>query len=353
MCRETVLAALVVALMQLACTGERGAFDAGSRVPEIGAPGDASSPPIGRDAAPRPDLGSAGDVPSAVDAAGPPDVRAGGDATVRVDGPPDVPEDGAADVSADTVAAPTVTVVSLNLRCLVDDWEARRPLLVDALVAVGADLVGFQEACRDSQSDADNLADLLVDLEARTGDPWTARFEATHRGWDRYDEGIAVATRLDLLASEAVQLPAGTFPRRVILARVATPAGEIVFADTHLDHLDGAVRATQAAAVVTAIEDFAAAGDAVVLTGDMNEGPGGGVGPVYDAAGLVDAWASLRPDEPGYTVPASAPNERIDYVRVRPGAAGWAPRWIDRILDVPTDGTYASDHLGVVARVAP
>ena len=339
-----ILAALAAALQAtMNCAGERSPYVPGGGAPDIG------PAPSGGDLT-EPGDSALGDA-SRPDAGAPADVAARPDLGAGTDAPTDVPAAADGPARPDAARPATVTVVTLNLRCLLDDWAARLPILVDALAALDPDVVGFQEVCHDTQTTADNLAELMAALEVRTGDTWTARFAGTHRGWNRYDEGIAVASRHGLATTEVVALPTGVFPRKVVMARIDAPAGALVFATTHLDHQDADVRGEQAAAVVEALSAFSAPDDAVILTGDMNEGPEGGAAAAFEAAGFADTWAALHPGDPGPTIPSSAPNERIDYVRLRPGASGWAPLSVERILTAPVGGVYGSDHLGVAAVV--
>jgi endonuclease/exonuclease/phosphatase family metal-dependent hydrolase len=247
--------------------------------------------------------------------------------------------DGAPSVQAAEPAP--LTVVSLNLRCLVDDWDARLPVMVDALAAVDPDLIGVQEMC--AGGGRDNVNELLTALEARTLRAYTMERAFTHLSWgDAYDEGIAViaaASRRDALVEE---LPPGAFPRKLLALRVVTEQGPIVLATTHLDHLDAATRASQAVDALAAIDGFAAEGEPVIATGDMNEAPDGAVHAAWAAAGFTDAWDALHPTDPGFTFPAAAPDARIDYVWVRGGAAAFAPA-------AATVGDFGSDHLGLAA----
>jgi endonuclease/exonuclease/phosphatase family metal-dependent hydrolase len=76
-----------------------------------------------------------------------------------------------------------------------------------------------------------------------------------------------------------------------------------------------------------------------ILMGDMNAGPSADeIAPLF--AKLRDAWAGQA--DPGYTIPADAPTNRIDYVFV----AGPFRVASARVLD-----TTASDHRPVVAEL--
>jgi endonuclease/exonuclease/phosphatase family metal-dependent hydrolase len=254
----------------------------------------------------------------------------------------------AADAPVLRVSEPDgLRVVGLNLRCLVDDWDARLPIVAASLAAEDPDAVLLQEVC--AGEGRDNLAELAEELGARTGLAWASERTITHRGWDVYDEGLAVLTPHRIAAARAVDLPAGIFPRKVLLARVVGPQGPVVVASTHLEYEDAAIREDQAQAAVDAAAGFAAGTEAVVLGGDWNEAPGGAVHAALAAGGFEDLWAVLRAADDGFTFPADDPGARIDALWLRAGASGFAPFTIETILAGAVDGTHGSDHLGLSA----
>jgi endonuclease/exonuclease/phosphatase family metal-dependent hydrolase len=245
-----------------------------------------------------------------------------------------------------TAAPPgALRVVTLNLRCLVDDWDARLPVAAAGLAAEDADAYGLQEAC--AGGGRDNLEELVAELSSRTGRTYQIVRTVTHRSWsDSYDEGIAVITPHRIAESQIVDLPAGTFLRKLILTRIIGPQGPMVVATTHLDHQDGETRAAQAAALAGAAQTFALSGEGMIVMGDMNEGPGAGVEEALSGSGLVDLGVATGP-----TFPASGPTSRIDQVWLRSSASGFAPQAAARILTSAVGGVLASDHVGVSARV--
>jgi endonuclease/exonuclease/phosphatase family metal-dependent hydrolase len=238
----------------------------------------------------------------------------------------------------DAAATAPLTVVTLNLRCLIDDWDARLPVLADGLAATGADVFGLQEVCAEPGG-RDALEELLAALAARGVDVAVPVRTTTHLAWDTYQEGLAIVSRHPVAEVAIAALPAGALPRKVLAARIDAPGGPVVVATTHLDHQSGEVRAAQAAAAAAVAGGLA--GEAPqILVGDLNEAPGGGVDDALAGAGLADVWATLRPDDAGATFPSSAPEVRIDYV----WTAGLQARAIAPILDA-----RASDHLGLSA----
>jgi endonuclease/exonuclease/phosphatase family metal-dependent hydrolase len=68
------------------------------------------------------------------------------------------------------------------------------------------------------------------------------------------------------------------------------------------------------------------------------------------AAGWVDAFRHLHPDEPGFTLPAVAPRIRLDYLLV-PGALLPRVTACAPAVDAPL-AARASDHLPLVAEIA-
>lgn len=254
-----------------------------------------------------------------------------------------------------TVAEPgELSVVTVNLRCLLDDWDARKPLIVDALVAAHADAVAVQEACAEQGGGGrDNVVELVAALETETGLVWSVHRAVTHTSWDLYDEGVAVLAPHPFAGTAVVDLPPGVFPRKLVAARVVGAQGPVVVGATHLDYESAAVRAAQADAAVSGASQLASPGEAIVVGGDMNETPGGAAGDVLAAAGFVDLWADLEPQAPGYTFPADVPQARIDYLWLRAASSGFAPASVTVILGQPVGGVTGSDHRavhGIVAR---
>ena len=107
--------------------------------------------------------------------------------------------------------------------------------------------------------------------------------------------------------------------------------------NTHLDfRKDPAVRAQQVHEMLGYIGDLAVP---TLVFGDMNAAPGAAeLQPLLQR--LHDAWSGSG--TPGFTYPADAPHERIDYVLVSPQFT---------VLDVRVPDTQASDHRPVVAEL--
>jgi endonuclease/exonuclease/phosphatase family metal-dependent hydrolase len=254
------------------------------------------------------------------------------------------------DALRDAPAARSLTVATLNLRCLIDEWDVRMPILADEVATANIDVHGLQESCTEPGG-RDQLEELVAALASRGAGALATARTTTHLAWDMYGEGLAIVSRHPIADVRVHALPAGVIPRKLLAAHVVTPEGPRIVAVTHLDHQSTTTRASQIASALAALDDFAR-GVPIVLVGDLNEIPGGTVTTTLETAGYDDAWGAARPGEPGPTHPAHAPTRRIDYVWSRGMGPAAAAALLLTMPGGPTGTTYASDHLGVTATLA-
>jgi endonuclease/exonuclease/phosphatase family metal-dependent hydrolase len=159
-------------------------------------------------------------------------------------------------------------------------------------------------------------------------------------GQPRRQYGTAVLSEFPILESRNTHLPR---PRggeqRGLLETVLNVRGvRVRFANTHFQHNSAEERVAQSQRVA---ELLAAAEEPTVLVGDLNATPEAPeLAPLWPR--FEDAW-TLGGEGPGFTIPAEAPNRRIDYVLVTPG------------IDAPAAevlSSLASDHLQLTADLA-
>ena len=146
--------------------------------------------------------------------------------------------------------------------------------------------------------------------------------------------GMALLTKLPIVAWENHPLPPGSEPRTTLAARLRLSSGQVlVVAGVHLYETE-AERLAQAEAIDALFRD---ANVPVVLAGDFNSRPGG---PVMDS--LDRPWRIVDKGADRLTFPSDEPRVEIDYFVVR-GARVPAKLTCD-VLDEP----LASDHRPLV-----
>lgn len=215
-------------------------------------------------------------------------------------------------------------------RALLAELERRRP-----------DVIALQEV----------TAPLLAAIHAT---PWIrAAYQVSESDLLGYD--VVILSRVPIVEMRTLPLPS-VMGRRLAVARLACGLDvATVHLESMRDYADA--RAAQLRIIGPAL---AALGEEVVLVGDMNFAPDA---PLETAAldpSFVDAWAALRPGDPGYSVDSmrnpmraraqgKATQKRIDRVFAR--TRRWRPVAIELVGTTPinTAETFVSDHFGLEA----
>lgn len=232
-------------------------------------------------------------------------------------------------------APPEITILTYNIQMGFDARGIPAPeAQARAIEKSGADLIALQEVGRGWT--VNGGVDLVTWLQWRlpkyhliygpmNGDLWgnviLSRFPVGGSGWVRFP------------------IRTSTFQRGLVWAAVHSPAGDLIFINTHFS-----------AFAPFAEERLAQAGDLLqfwkhkprtIVAGDFNAPPDGPVTQRLRAAGLHELTAPLGLGmAPTYS--ALTPQERIDYL--------WATPEIDSLAaSIPR--VTASDHLPVMATV--
>jgi endonuclease/exonuclease/phosphatase family metal-dependent hydrolase len=140
------------------------------------------------------------------------------------------------------------------------------------------------------------------------------------------------------------------------------------FVNTHLEAFADPIRVGQAQELVAPGGPLV--GERLIVVGDMNSDPNGAGGSpptawnVLTAAGLLDVWPALYPDDPGYECclrtdsltdpPSPSPfDHRIDQIFVRGDVRPLNAKIVgtDPAKSRTRSGLWASDHGGVVAKL--
>jgi endonuclease/exonuclease/phosphatase family metal-dependent hydrolase len=243
--------------------------------------------------------------------------------------------------------------------------EARLDLVSAALRELAPDVVALQEASwsRRRGEVASRLAGRLGLNHVYASSSMqlfdTAWFNRTAASFMDFSEGPAILSRFPIVRSETHKLPrCGRWldPRVLVFAELETPGGLLPVFSTHTS---GHVCHAEAVAALVRERQGDLPG---VLMGDLNavESSEAVRGLVREVR-LVDAFRTVNPDAPGFTVwqPVLAPERRafrrVDYVFVAPGRLFPGAVLESRVVvDTPgrlPDGSalWPSDHYGVLA----
>lgn len=250
------------------------------------------------------------------------------------------------------------------------DWPRRRAAIRDRLRDLAPDVVALQECAR--TADGDDAAELL-------GEDYQTIWHS-HRS----DDGVGAVLgsrhplrqigEIDLRITPRVTLPWSA----AVIAEVEfpSPLGPVVVAH-HKPTYEvgyGRERELQAVTCARALDDVVGGRPRhVVVLGDFDDTPDSaslrfwtGRQSLQDTSvAYRDAWAAANPGDPGLTFTPSNPlvragemslelGRRIDYVLVRSGVHGPSLDIVDcrQEFHQPIDQLWASDHVGVLARLA-
>ena len=265
--------------------------------------------------------------------------------------------------------ASSLRVMSFNLRYDnpgdgVNAWPNRRDWVSSLIRFHGADVVGVQEA----------LAPMLRDLDTRL--PGFARLGVGRADGRAGGEFSAILYRTDRLTLQdsgtfwlsPTPAAAGSKGWDAAIERIATWARfrdrrsgcGFLLLNTHFDHV-GEVARQQSARLIRRRLSGLAGALPIVMTGDLNSDPASEAYRVLTRDTIADATPPLRdgfasslaghygPTSTWTAFKAIEAGRRIDYVLVSASVTVVS----HGILSDSWDGRFPSDHLPVLATVAP
>ena len=227
--------------------------------------------------------------------------------------------------------------------------QQRWPLIGTGLAKLSPDLMGLQEVFSDDQ---------VITLQKITGMPEISFVER--------ESGLVILSRFPIQASkihryQAVS-PTESYLRYCQISQIQLPERIVIlFVVTHLSWKpeDSAVREKQIRELLQLIDENNPARQICILAGDFNTTPDSSEIQLLYRAGFADTFASLHPDEPGFTWshnnPYTAshpelPERRIDHIFIQvPRGTVVATESSEIVLSQPTaEGVFPSDHFGVL-----
>ena len=208
------------------------------------------------------------------------------------------------------VGAEEIRVLSYNVRHGTgmdggDTLEQQAKVIASAK----AHLVGLQEI--DEKCGRSGSVDQAAKFAERTGT--TGHFGSfMDFGGGRY--GMAMLSKLQVINSKVLRLPAGREPRVAIILEVETPEkNRLLVANVHFDWTSEALRGPQAKTLIDYLDTIPLA--AIVL-GDYNAKPDSDTLKQFKAAGFRFLE---KPSDNRLTWNARKPTVEIDHVAVRDG----------------------------------
>jgi endonuclease/exonuclease/phosphatase family metal-dependent hydrolase len=263
----------------------------------------------------------------------------------------------------------TLRVATINIWNRLGPWDERLLALRAEIGALAPDLLGMQEVMR-----LDVGGGEIFDQPQALADGFGYQI-AYARAHDDVWLGNAALSRWPIARDVTFELPrSGTDQRRTLLfALIQSPYGEIPFFVTHLNWKfeEGHVREAQVREIAHCVQALSPAGGfPAILVGDFNAEPEsdeirflqgltslGGSKRVF----FQDAFRNAGDGSPGHTyaqrnpfaAPLHEPDRRIDYIFVHGRDDRHRGQPIDALVcfDAPYQGTYPSDHFGVVANL--
>ncbi len=235
-------------------------------------------------------------------------------------------------------------VVTFNIWHDAGNWPQRLKLIVDALRAADADVIGLQEVLQDAKKNLPNQAETIA---AALGG-YRVEFMSTSPVGAANRYGNAILTRLPVVETATIKLEPFNDYRTALRVRVRSDGRLVDMVNTHLAHQPdaGPVRAQQ----INGLLGWLPTDDVpLVLMGDFNA-------PLDEAALAPIAIRGLEPVlAPGATdttlVVARGHRPRvIDHIFADPGAFEVSDA--RRIADA-VDGEFPSDHYAVAATLTP
>ena len=215
-------------------------------------------------------------------------------------------------------------------------WPERKDLIVEAIRNADPDVIALQAV---GAFDGSNQAD---EIEGSLSG-YSTHFEPIGD-----DQGMAVISRLPILATETTELSRrsghdDSFDRIVLRALIESSFGPVNLFNAHVSWVDHQAL-ENIGEVMSFVDCFSGP---KLIAGDFNQTPDKPAIKKLAGGGWTDTFAAAYPGENGFTFEADGPEMRIDYI--------WANRPISQnltgvqIVGNASGHARMSNHLGLTA----
>jgi photosystem II stability/assembly factor-like uncharacterized protein/endonuclease/exonuclease/phosphatase family metal-dependent hydrolase len=235
------------------------------------------------------------------------------------------------------------------------DPETRLFHIIQKLKTLNPDIIGLQEINETLNGEGNQGQRIADSLSAHFGVPYYFYQSFTHLSWNnQFREYVGIISKHPVAQQGFLSLSPGVFPRKVVWNSINTTLGIINFFNTHLSFNSNSVRVLQVQQIIPYVQQHETSfpGIASILSGDFNAIPGSEPISLLTTTGsdtfYFDTFREINPTSPGFTVPAQAPDARIDFIFLK----NTGDIEIDTslvVMNQPYSGSnYCSDHFGVM-----
>lgn len=251
-----------------------------------------------------------------------------------------------------------VSVATINIHHGAAQWLRRRHLLLGQLLDAAPDLIGLQEVALPIGQAHWLRRQMNYRLTGKAREPYQVVIKARSRFPKSYFEGLAILSKLPIIAHDHLTLINGRVALRV---NVALPNGRpLDFVTTHLTHREQAHedRVEQVMALIGWLNGSGAVAHQIIA-GCFRARPSG---PSIERMKTFHRYRSAYALKHGHEPPATFPTALVptrertgacyDYIFVSPAIKEvHAAKLICRQADSEDETLYPSDHVGVWAQV--
>lgn len=227
-----------------------------------------------------------------------------------------------------TALATEVRILSMNMHCALGEWQKRTLIVVEEIIRLNPDVIGFQEICKNN--DVDMKEFIWEELNKRS------YFESrnsirTHRTFIKYHEELFIVAKVSSDKKFHGKLPAVPTLENMYLG---LEIDGISFITTHFHFALPHIRRKQ----YEALSSFTP--QKTIVFGDMNSNPGNSEALPF----IKDGW---MPVYGGPTYPSHKPSKTFDGFWLSPAMKTAVTNVkIERLF--LNAKTQPSDHLGLL-----
>lgn len=126
------------------------------------------------------------------------------------------------------------SMVTMNLHCMLDQWERRFPLILDQILIQSPDVIAFQEVCT-NPSTGENQIDYIKNYLSQKNYPiQSSEVIYAHPAWGKYDEHLLILSKHSAIQTDKGLLPASLLQRVFVALKI----NNVWHINTHLAYRD-------------------------------------------------------------------------------------------------------------------